>query len=218
METSSLPFGTDEYHFNYEEGVNSFCLHTRYFKGFFWDSCQFIQKVDGTEAIDYDVVKVLDFKITNEKQEERITEDTLFKIEKILKNKQFIKTLHVTNWSWTKERESIFDMKDFQVLVDFLNELDLTDDYVKLEVVNKENYISEYYGFENGLLHFLENKNRFIESLKKINFNNYLKVDFFHYVNSDYFSCWIPLKGKKALTQETIFYNPTTKEIIKPDV
>lgn len=212
METNSLPIEYDEFHIKYEEGKSSFCLHTRDNQGYFWDSCQDLSQ-KGFFVNNFQKIKVIDLKITEGYDNQYLTSDTFNKIKFFLENEQFIKTLHIQNWSWKKERESIFDMSDFEKIIHFLNDLNLEEHNVKLEIVNKENYIAEKYGIKNGILHFHANLNRYIEQIKKINTNNFIKIDFFHYVTSGDFSCWVPLKNNKATTSDIYYYNPTTKKI-----
>lgn len=221
METSSLPLHFDPYSFNIKEGDNSLCLHTRENEYRLWESCQDLQ---GEKAESYfywfrptaDKLKAIDLKITQGYDRCYLTKDSLDFLKLFLYNEQFIKTLHVQNWSWKKERESIFDMTDFNVLISFFNELDLTDHNVKLEIVNKENYIFELYGKENAYIHFQNNLNRYLDKLREIKFDNFFKIDFFHYFNSDLLSCWIKLKLNDSIYDdiEIVYYDPTEKKVL----
>ena len=219
METSSLPREFDEYFFEIKEGDNSLCMHTRENEYRLWESCQELQD---EEKYFYwfrptaDKLKAIDLKITQGYDRCYLTKDSLDFLKLFLYNEQFIKTLHIQNWSWQKARESIFDMSDFDILISFFNELDLTDHNVKLEIVNKENYIFDYYGKENAYDHFHNNLNRYLEKLKEIKFDNFFKVDFFHYFNSDFLSCWIKLKldGTVYDDIDIIYYNPTEKKVL----
>ena len=215
METNSLPIELDPYHFNTYDGQNSFCLHTRNDKPCLWNSCQDIQIKPPINPPNLDFVRIIDLKITQGFKNSNITKDVLKYIIDFLKNEQFLKTLHIQNWSWQKERESIFDMIDIDIIINALNDHDFTDHNIKLEIVNKENYILEKYGKENAEIHFLNNLPRYLNTIKKINYNNFVKIDFFHYLSSDDYSCWVKIKlNDIEYDKNMTYYNPTTKSII----
>jgi len=215
METNSLPIELDPYHFNTYDGKNSFCLHTRENKPCFWNSCQDIQTKTPLVKPDVDSVRIIDLKLTQGYKKSNLSVDTLQYIKDFLNNEQFLKTLHVQNWSWKKERESIFNMEDFIILINFMNKYDFSEHNIKLEIVNKENYILEKYGKENAEIHFLNNLPRYLKMIKKINYKNFIKIDFFHYFSSDDYSCWIKIKlNDTEYSDNMTYYNPTYKSII----
>ena len=163
METNSLPIELDPYHFNTYDGQNSFCLHTRNDKPCLWNSCQDIQIKPPINPPNLDFVRIIDLKLTQGFKNSNITKDVLKYIIDFLKNEQFLKTLHIQNWSWQKERESIFDMIDFDIIINALNDHDFTDHNIKLEIVNKEKE-----SLESELLNIEKNKEKIFENQKLI--------------------------------------------------
>ena len=96
-----------------------------------------------------------------------------------------------------------------------MNKYDFSEHNIKLEIVNKENYILEKYGKENAEIYFCNNLPRYLKMIKKINYKNFIKIDFFHYFSSDDYSCWIKIKlNDTEYGDNMTYYNPTYKSII----
>ena len=77
-------------------------MHTRDNKPYFWNSCQDIQTKTPLIKPDVDSVRIIDLKLTRGYEESNLSVDTLQYIKDFLNNEQFLKTLHVQNWSWKK--------------------------------------------------------------------------------------------------------------------